>query len=548
MTVLQTPAPHRSTRPAPTPPPSGRIDVLGPAVPGSAEVLTPAALEFLAHLHDRFAPGRAELLAARAARRASLSNGQELRFSRQTPVVRYDPSWRVAGPGPGLTDRRVELTGPADAATARAARHSGASTWVADLEDAMSPTWGNVVGSQAVLADVVREWPTGTGPDAAPTLLVRPRGWHLVEKHLCHTDATGRSTPASASLVDFGLFAVANAARLVERGHGPYFYLPKLETAAEARLWDQVLTETERVLGLRHGTIRVTVLIETITAAFEMEEVLYELRHHCAGLNAGRWDYLFSIVKKFRDRGPAWVLPDRSELTMTTPFMQACTDLLVSTCHRRGAHAIGAMSTAVPDDGDPAATRQALAEVAADKRREAEQGFDGTWVAHPGLVGVARSSFDEVLGGATDQRHRLRADVRVTAAELLDPRGLAGPVTDAGVRTNVSVALRYMEAWLRGVGSVVLDGHVEDASTAEISRAQLWQWTTRRTVTAEGTPVTRDLVERLLDEVVAEQPRTPGDRFDDAAAMVRSVTLEETFPTFFTVPGYVEHLVTLPPR
>jgi malate synthase len=544
MTVLQTPAPHRSTRPAPPPPPSGRIDVLGPAVPGSEEVLTPAALEFLAHLHDRFAPGRAELLAARAARRASLSNGQELRFSRQTPVVRYDPSWRVAGPGPGLADRRVELTGPADAATARAARHSGASTWVADLEDGTSPTWHNVITGQAVLADAVRQWPAGTGPDAAPTLVVRPRGWHLVEKHLCHTDGAGRRTPASASLVDFGLFVVANAAGLLERGQGPYFYLPKLETAAEARLWDQVFTETERVLGLAYGTIRATVLIETIPAAFEMEEILYELRNHCAGLTAGRWDYLFSIIKKFRDRGPSWVLPDRAALTMTTPFLRAYTDLLVSTCHRRGAHAIGGLSTAVPDDRDPAATERALAEVTADKRREAEQGFDGTWVAHPGLVGTARTAFDGVLAGATDQLHRLRADVRVTAADLLDPRGLAGPVTDAGVRTNVAVAVRYLEAWLRGVGTVPIDGHLEDASTAEVSRAQLWQWTTRGTVTTEGTPVTRDSVEQLLADVVAAQPRTPGDRFDEAAQLFREVTLGESFPTFLTVPGYVDHLVT----
>jgi malate synthase len=279
-----------------------------------------------------------------------------------------------------------------------------------------------------------------------------------------------------------------------------------------------------------------------------MEEILYELRHHCAGLNAGRWDYLFSIIKKFRDRGPAWVLPDRAALTMTTPFMRAYTDLLVDTCHRRGAHAIGALSSTIPDDGDPAATQGALAEVAVDKRREAEQGFDGTWVAHPGLVDTARGAFDGVLAGATDQLHRLPERRQVTAAELLDPRGLAGPVTDAGVRSNISVAVRYLEAWLRGVGAVAIDGHLEDAATAEISRAQLWQWTTRGTVTAEGTRVTRDLVERLLDQIVTEQRRTPEDRFADAATMFRAVTLEEDFPTFFTVPGYVEHLVDVPAR
>ena len=546
MTILDAPAVAHSPGPRPDrqQPTAGWITVAGPPLPRGEEVLTPGALAFLAHLHDRFGSRRAELLAERAARRAELSDGRDLRFRRETASVRHDPAWRVAGAGPGLHDRRVELTGPADAETARAARHSGASTWLADLEDGTSPTWSNVIGSQVVLADVVREWPAGTGPGAPPTLMLRPRGWHLVEKHLCHTDGTGRSAATSASLVDFGLFAFSNATELVARGHGPYFYLPKLETAAEARLWDDVFTETERVLGMAHGTIRATVLIETITAAFEMEEILHELRHHCAGLNAGRWDYLFSIIKKFRDRGPSWVLPDRASLTMTTPVMQAYTDLLVSTCHRRGAHAIGAMSTAVPDGRDPAADERALAGVAADKRREAEQGFDGTWVAHPGLVDVARSAFDGVLSGATDQLHRLRPDVRVTAADLLDPRGLAGPVTDAGVRSNVAVAVRYLEAWLRGVGAVAIDGQLEDAATAEISRAQLWQWTARGTVTTEGTRVTRALVEQLLADVVAAQPRTAEDRFEAAAQLFREVALGETFPTFFTVPGYVDHLVT----
>ncbi|MFP5371338.1 MAG: malate synthase A, partial [Actinomycetes bacterium] len=371
---------------------AGRIDVVGPAVPRGDTVLTPAALEFVTHLHARFAPARAELLAARARRRASLGNGCDLRPRPAMPAVRHDPTWRVAGPGPGLTDRRVEFVGPADQATAHAALGSGASTWVADLEDSTSPTWHNVVTGHVVLADVVRQWPTGTGPDAPPTLIMRPRGWHLVEKHLCHTDRTGRTTAASASLVDFGLFVFANAADLAARGQGPYVYLPKLESAAEARLWDQVFTETERVLGLPHKTIRATVLIETITAALEMEEILYELRHHCAGLNAGRWDYLFSIIKKFHDRGPSWTLPDRAALTMTTPLMQAYTRLLVSACHRRGAQAIGPQSTAILDDQDAEASERA-AEVAAEKRREAEQGFDGTWVAHPGLVDIARSAF-----------------------------------------------------------------------------------------------------------------------------------------------------------
>lgn len=436
----------------------------------------------------------------------------------------------------------MEITGPTDRWSAVAALGSGAQTWVADLEDGTSPTWGNVIDGQVVLADAIRGRLGGPGRDAAPTIMLRPRGWHLVEKHLCATDPAGRRTPASASLVDFGLYMAANAEELVSRGSGPYFYLPKLETAAEARLWDDVFTETERELGLAHGTIRATVLIETISAAFEMEEILHELRDHCAGLNAGRWDYLASIIKEFRGRGASWVLPDRSALTMTTPFMQAYTELLVATCHRRGAHAIGGMSTAITDDGDPEGTERALAGVAADKRREAGQGFDGTWVAHPGLVATAREAFDGELAGATDQLGRRREDVTVTAADLLDVRGSTGPVTDEGVRANVSVALRYMEAWLRGTGAVPIDGHVEDAATAEVSRAQLWQWLAHGTTTTEGTRVTPAHVERLLDAVVAAQPRTPGDRFDDAAQLVRAVTSGEDYPTFFTVPGY-QHLV-----
>ncbi|MCW2697057.1 MAG: aceB [Modestobacter sp.] len=553
MTLLDTP-PATALAPAALPdrpgPTAGRVTVTGPPVARSEEVLTPEALAFLGRLHTRFAPRRAELLAERSRRRTQISTGRDLGFRPETAAVRNDPGWRVAGAGPGLADRRVEIAGPVDPASAVSALTSGAQTWLADLEDATSPTWGNVIGGQVVLTDVVGRRLAGagshTGPidwPAAPTVQVRPRGWHLVEKHLCVTDASGRRTPTSASLVDFGLYAFLNAAELVARGSGPYFYLPKLESAAEARLWEDVFTETEHHLGLRRGTIRATVLIETIPAAFEMEEILYELRDHCAGLNAGRWDYLFSIIKTFRGRGPSWVLPDRSALTMTTPFLQACTDLLVATCHRRGAHAIGGMSAAIPDDADPQGTGRALADVATDKRREAGQGFDGTWVASPGLVATARTAFDDVLSGATDQLGRLREDVTVTDADLLDPRGLTGGVTDAGVRTNVSVAVRYLEGWLRGIGAVPIDGQLEDAATAEISRAQLWQWIAHGTVTAEGTRVTRRTVEVLLDEVLAGQPRTADDRFDAAARMFRSVTLGEDFPTFFTVPGYVEHLV-----
>jgi len=526
------------------------IDILGPLGDRHDEILTPEALSFLARLHDRFAGPRHERLAARMSRRRDIDNGRDLRFLSETVDLRADTTWRVAGPGPGLEDRRVEITGPTDRKMVVNALNSGAKVWLADHEDATSPTWANVIGGQVNLSDAIRRRIDFTSDEGKryeltggdlPTIVFRPRGWHLVEKHLRFRSDAGIATPAAASLVDFGLYFFHNAAELVARGSGPYFYLPKLESHLEARLWDKVFTFAEAELGIPHGTIRATVLIETITAAFEMDEILFELRDHCAGLNAGRWDYIFSIIKNFRGRGASFMLPDRAKITMTVPFMRAYTELLVQTCHKRGAHAIGGMSAFIPNRRDPEVTARALEAVAADKRREAADGFDGTWVAHPDLIPTARAEFDAVLGERPNQVDRLRDDVSVSAADLLDLR-IDGEVTDAGVAANVSIAVRYIESWLRGVGAAAIDDLMEDAATAEISRSQLWHWMRRRVVTAEGTRVTPELVEQLLANVLKDFA-TPGGRFDDAAATFRAVTLDEEFPTFLTIAAYSRYLI-----
>ena len=532
------------------------LEVTGPRTTGTDEILTPEALDFLTDLHARFAGRRHDLLLARQHRRDRWSNGADPGFLPLTAGIRADPTWRVAGPGPGLEDRRVEITGPTDRKMTVNALNSGAKVWLADHEDAMSPTWSNVVGGQLNLFDAIRGQVDFTSPEGkeyrvgeqTPTIVFRPRGWHLTEKHVAYVDRAGMRSSSSASLVDAGLYLFHNAQALIDSGRGPYLYLPKLEGHLEARLWDEVFRFTETYLGLRHGTIRATVLIETITAAFEMEEILYELRDHCAGLNAGRWDYIFSVIKSFRNRGPRFVLPDRSRVTMTVPFMHAYTELLVATCHRRGAQAIGGMSAFIPNRRSPEVTARALEQVRADKQREAGQGFDGTWVAHPDLVPVAREVFDEALGERTDQRHRLREDVHVTAAQLLDipSAGGASPgaVTDEGLRGNVSVAVRYLESWLRGVGAAAIDNLMEDAATAEISRSQVWQWVHQEVMTASGTRITADHVRSVLASVLAQLPRSSDDRFDDAAALFEQVALAEDFPTFLTVPAYTQHLVT----
>ena len=527
------------------------IEIDGPLRGRYDDILTPEALAFLTELHDRFAGRRHDELAARMRVRYDLGNGRNLRFLPGTADVRADANWRVAGAGPGLDDRRVEITGPTDRRMAVNALNSGANVWLADQEDATSPTWANVIEGQLTLFDAIRgqlDFTSEAGrhyrvEGDTPTIVLRPRGWHLVEKHLSHVDRAGRRMPASGSLVDFGLYFFHNAATLIAQGRGPYFYLPKLESHREARLWNDVFSFSEERLGLQHGVIRATVLIETIPAAFEMEEILYELREHCAGLNAGRWDYIFSIIKNYRGRGQSFVLPDRSEITMTVPFMRAYTELLVSTCHRRGAHAIGGMSAFIPNRRDPRVTARALEAVAADKRREAADGFDGTWVAHPDLIETARAEFDAVLGQKPNQLDRLREDVNVTAAQLLDIRSANGAITYAGVRGNVSVAIRYLEAWLRGIGAVAIDNLMEDAATAEISRSQVWQWIHQDVVTEEGTAVTRELIEDMLADLLTMLPRTGEDRFDEAAEIFREVALQEEYPTFLTLTAYSRYLV-----
>lgn len=528
-----------------------KMIVAGPTGDRFDEILTPEALEFLAELHEIVGGRRAELLHARKERVATINNGRDLHFLPETQSIRDNPKWQVAGAGPGLHDRRVEITGPTDRKMTVNAMNSGAKVWLADGEDASSPTWANVIGGQVNLYDAIRRQIDFTSPEGkeyklgeeTPTIVFRPRGWHLVEKHLRHIDALGEEHSASGSLVDFGLYFFHNAKTLIETGTGPYFYLPKLEGHREARLWNDVFDFAEAYVEIDHGTIRATVLIETFPAAFEMDEILYELREHCAGLNAGRWDYIFSLIKNYRERGPRYVLPDRSQVTMTVPFMRAYTELLVSTCHRRGAHAIGGMSAFIPNRRDPEVTEKAFAQVAADKAREANDGFDGSWVAHPDLVPIAMKEFDDVLGFTENQvETRRREDVQVTAAQLLNLEVPGGTVTDAGVRQNISVGLRYIASWLRGTGAAALDNLMEDAATAEISRSQLWQWIRQGTTTAEGHAVTREYVGRLIDETVESFPREDGDMLDEATSILADVALGEQFPTFLTIPAYCNYL------
>ena len=527
------------------------IEVMGKPVHRQDEILTPEAVEFLGELHRRFAGARHERLADRQRRRYEIGNGRDPKFREDTRAIREDQSWRVAGPGPGLEDRRVEITGPTDPKMTINALNSGARVWLADQEDATSPTWQNVIGGQLSLFDAIRGQLSYTNPEGkryevtaerTPTIVMRPRDWHLVEKHIRFTDAHGLSGAASGSLVDFGLYAFHNSKQLIENGSGPYFYIAKLESSEEAKLWNDVFTFTEEYLGIEHGTIRATVLIETLPAAFEMEEILYVMRDHIAGLNAGRWDYIFSIIKNYRGRGARFVLPDRSEVTMTVPFMRAYTELLVKTCHKRGAHAIGGMSAFIPNRRDPEVTARAEEKVRADKQREATDGFDGTWVAHPDLISIAQAEFDAVLGDRPNQVDRQRDDVEVTAAQLLDVH-IGREITDAGVRDNVSVAIRYIEAWLRGHGAVAIDNLMEDAATAEISRSQIWQWIHQDQSTAEGTRITRDWVRELVQAAVAGFDRFEGDRFSDAAELFEDVALGDDFPTFLTVPAYSRYLV-----
>lgn len=547
-----------TTRTSTPPLEPGTMQVAGPLGDRYTEILTPAALEFLGQLHERFVGRRHEILVERQRSRQMIEDGIDPDFLGETAHIREDPSWRVAGAAPGLDRRHVEITGPTDPKMAINALNSGADVWLADQEDATSPTWENVIGGQLALRDAIRGALSFTSPEGKsyalahtdlremPTIVMRPRGWHLIEKHLRFVDRAGHTTSASASLVDFGLYMFHNADELITRGRGPYFYLPKLEGRREARLWNDIFTFAQERLGIPHGTVRATVLIETLPAAFEMEEILYELRDHCAGLNAGRWDYLFSIIKSFRCRGDYFVLPDRSRVSMTVPFMRAYTELLVATCHKRGAHAIGGMSAFIPDRRNPEVTAKAEEQVRADKRREVTDGFDGTWVAHPDLIPFARQEFEAVLGERDNQLDRLRDDVHVEASDLLDIRSASATgatVSAAGLRTNVSVGVRYLESWLRGVGAAAIDHLMEDAATAEISRSQVWQWIHNGTRTEGGVPITAERVEALLAQIVDDFPRTPGNRIADAADIFRQVTLGDDFPTFLTISAYSQHLV-----
>jgi malate synthase len=525
-----------------------RLTVRGPAVPRQDDVLTPAALEFVADLQREFGVRRDELLARRRERRDEIARTHRLDFLPGTADVRAG-SWQVAPAPPDLVDRRVEITGPTEPKMAINALNSGAKVWLADLEDANTPHWSNVVGGQLTLHDAVRRELAFTSPEGREyrlredgplaVLVVRPRGWHLDEEHLRLGDR-----PVVGALADFGLHAFANAAELLRRGSGPYFYLPKTESHLEARLWNDVFGYAEERFGIPHGSVRATVLIETIPAAFEMEEILYELRDHASGLNAGRWDYLFSLIKNFRDAGPRFVLPDRNAVTMTAPPMRAYTELLVSTCHRRGAFAIGGMAAFIPSRRDPQVNERALAKVREDKEREAADGFDGSWVAHPDLVPVCREVFDRVLGGRPNQLDRRRDDVRVSAEQLLDVAAIPGSVTEAGLRTNVDVGVRYLEAWLRGNGAVGIHNLMEDAATAEISRSQLWQWVRGGVRLDTGEVVTADLVRRVLEEELAALRQEVGSeaydagRFEDAARLFQQVALAEEFVDFLTVPAY----------
>jgi len=525
-----------------------RIQVNGRMEDRFGEVLDQKALDFLVALDGEFATRRVQLLDTRRARRARYAEGQLPGFRPETRAIREDLSWRVAPPAPGLVDRRVEITGPTDRKMTVNALNSGAKVWLADFEDATSPTWHNIIAGQLNLIDAIDRRIDFTAPggkhyalgEDPATIVVRPRGWHLAEKHIV---VDGR--PIAASLVDFGLYFYHCAQRLIDAGSGPYFYLPKLEGHLEARLWNDVFRFAQTYLGIPQGTIRATTLIETITAAFEMEEILYELREHSAGLNAGRWDYIFSIIKNFGDRDD-FVLPDRSAVTMTVPFMRAYTELLVRTCHRRGAHAIGGMAAFIPSK-DPHANRIALDKVRADKDREAGDGFDGSWVAHPGLVPVCRDAFDTVLGARPNQVERLREEVSVTADDLLAVDRTPGQVTYHGVRNNVAVALAYFDAWLAGTGAVAIFDLMEDAATAEIARCQIWQWTHHGTPLAGGGRVTTDLVRSMMDEELAalrrDRPASDHERLAKAADILTGQALGEDLPAFFTVTAYARHLV-----
>jgi len=524
--------------------PSAGIEVRGPAVPAADRVLTAGALGFVAMLERRFGNRRRELLARRADRQRDLDAG----WIPELPAASTEPragEWTVAPIPDDLLDRRVEITGPVDRKMIINALNSGANVFMADFEDSCSPTWANLLEGQANLTDAIDRTIEHVAPDGrvyrlnekTATLMVRPRGWHLEERHVLVEGAA-----VSASLFDFGVFFFHNARRLLERGTGPYFYLPKMESHLEARLWSDVFRAAQEELGIPSGTIRATVLIETILAAFEMDEILWELRDHSAGLNCGRWDYIFSFIKKFRAR-PEFVLPDRAQVTMTRQFLAAYSRLVVQTCHRRRIHAMGGMAAQIPIKSDAQANALAMEKVAEDKRREVSSGHDGTWVAHPGLVGIAREIFDAGMPGPNQIGRRIEVEP-VSALDLL--RVPTGTITEAGLRQNVNVGILYLEAWLRGLGCVPLYNLMEDAATAEISRTQVWQWIRHGARLEDGRPVTRELFAQVRDEELAAIREQVGDtrwragRFDRAAEIFESLATADTMEEFLTIPAYDE--------
>jgi malate synthase len=521
------------------------MEIRGAVEGRQEEILTAEAMAFVAELQRQFNRRRQELLRARDERQRRIEAGELPDFLPETREIR-EGDWKTAPPPADLLDRRVEITGPVERKMMINALNSGARVFMADFEDANSPTWSNNLDGHVNLIDAIEGTIQFTNPDGreyslnekTAYLLVRPRGWHLVEKHLFVDGA-----PVSGSLFDFGLYVFHNVKRRLDRGLGTYFYVPKLESHLEARLWNDVFTFAEDTLGVPQGTIRCTVLIETILAAFEMDEILYELREHSIGLNAGRWDYIFSVIKKFRNR-PDMILPDRAQVTMTVPFMRAYTELLVRTCHRRGTFAMGGMAAFIPSRRDPEVNRIALEKVREDKVREANDGFDGTWVAHPDLVEAATECFDAVLGDRPNQLERLREDVRVSGPQLIDVKIPGSSITEAGLRQNVSVGIQYVESWLRGNGAAAINNLMEDAATSEISRSQVWQWVRNRVQRAEGGEITADLVREIEDEELAKLRETYGEelygrgRFQEAREIFEQVALSEEFVEFLTLPAY----------
>jgi malate synthase len=521
------------------------VEIKGSQAERFDEILTADALGFVARLHREFDRTRRDLLAARMERQKELDAGGTLDFLPETKDVR-DGEWTIAPAPDALQNRRVEITGPTSRKMVINALNSGACGFMADFEDSNSPTWRNMIGGQVNLVDAIR----GTIEheengkqykldETVATLLVRPRGWHLVERHLLVD-----GEPVAGGLVDFGLYVFHNARELLERGAGPYFYVPKLESHREARLWNDVFNVAEDHIGLPRGAIKATVLIETLPAAFEMDEILYELREHAAGLNAGRWDYIFSAIKRFRTR-PEFVTPDRGKVTMTVPFMRAYTELLVKTCHRRGVHAMGGMAPQIPSRSDEKANEMALAALREDKRREASDGFDGTWVAHPDSVAAAMQEFDEVLVDKPHQIDRRRDDVEVSVQQLLDVPATGGDITEEGLRSNVNVAIQYISSWLRGVGAAAIYGMMEDAATAEIARAQVWQWVRHHGELDDGRTITAELVRELE---TSELEKIRAEIADDAwfenkgrpylsREIFEEVALADEFVEFLTLPA-----------